>query len=1141
MHVRFILGPAGSGKTAHCITHAAQCVRDNPFESRALLLVPEQATFEAQRQLARACGGGFAGQVVVSFTQLARWTIGAGPGSPGWLDAYGKQLLVRRLVFEDEHASELFGQGMRYVSVHLAGELVRVLDEFRGACVSPDQLDKLATSLDESHDIYDDMLLAKMQALRGVYRRYCAAFERDMCDDHAAMQHLVQAVGNDRRCVQARLWVDGFAQMYPQERLVLQAMLGVVEQAEITLCVEPSRLEGSYEDDVFAITRRTYGQLTDICKQAGCTIDTPLLLVDTPRFERTALGRVQWFLSGAATDTQDRREKITPDQLRQAVSLYRADNVYDEITTAAEYIRMAVRSGQMRYRDIAVICRQVDEYADAIARIFAEYDIPYFLDVRRSVPSHPLMQSLRAVCRIGIDNWPTSAVVSLLKSSMCDLTTEQIWQIDRDAEALGIEGTRWLADAWQSSEPEELDKARMSAMEPVRILIGDLGIDQPGKTTVPITEAVEAVRRLLEVWDIDARMDELQQWATKQDMPDLAAEQESVLTSLNKALDQMIIALGDEPIAGDDFLAVLETALTDASVAIVPPTLDQVLVGSIERSRHPDIALAMVVGCADGRYPQVTSEDAVLNDYQRDRLTTMGLEVSPSRLGRLNQEPFLAYIALTRASRRLWISYPRTLADDTPGELSPYIAQLERFTGPLPSSVSDHQDTPTRWPQTQAQLVRYVHTAGHTPAGDDNDGRLRRAVLEQMRQYEPLRRRCDHIADTWRILADQQLSADTLHLLYPETIRLSASQVAARRSCPFKHFASSILDIRTGQVARASALDIGNLHHAALRYIHEDIKKHIGRWCDVPNDQIATLVDAAIERVLTDNTGHVFTLSSRGAYLVQRARIDLRWLLDRLVELFRTWQTDPIEAELSFGFGNTNTGHIGTTQDGHDVILRGQIDRVDYYAAHDTEISALVICDYKLSGSNINWTTLADGQDIQLPAYAHIARQLFSQRTGEDVEIAAMLFAPVTVPRDKLKTKDTRNDDSGATQGKLVHRGLLRKRHLDLFGQSEPGASLPGLPVSFKKDGELARANKSPAVDDTLFDAAISHCVGMIITTADELLSGVVAPHPARRNNVTACSRCDFRGVCRFEPLTGQYRDVQPRSREQFMEQHDAR
>lgn len=54
-------------------------------------------------------------------------------------------------------------------------------------------------------------------------------------------------------------------------------------------------------------------------------------------------------------------------------------------------------------------------------------------------------------------------------------------------------------------------------------------------------------------------------------------------------LDKMVSILGDEKVSAEEYRQLLETGMGQAKVALIPPGIDQVLVGDMERTRLKDI------------------------------------------------------------------------------------------------------------------------------------------------------------------------------------------------------------------------------------------------------------------------------------------------------------------------------------------------------------------------------------------------------------------------------------------------------------------------------------------------------------------------------------------------------------------------
>ena len=78
MPVTFVLGRAGSGKTRYCLDAILDELSHEERTTPAILIVPEQASFQMERALATgSVRGGYWRAEVLSFSRLARRLLGA--------------------------------------------------------------------------------------------------------------------------------------------------------------------------------------------------------------------------------------------------------------------------------------------------------------------------------------------------------------------------------------------------------------------------------------------------------------------------------------------------------------------------------------------------------------------------------------------------------------------------------------------------------------------------------------------------------------------------------------------------------------------------------------------------------------------------------------------------------------------------------------------------------------------------------------------------------------------------------------------------------------------------------------------------------------------------------------------------------
>ena len=110
MHIRFLLGPAGSGKTHRCLAEIRAELAASPEGGPLIFLAPKQATFQLERQLlADPALAGYTRLQIVSFERLAEYVFEALQlASPELLNDEGRLMVLRALLARKAPQMKLF-------------------------------------------------------------------------------------------------------------------------------------------------------------------------------------------------------------------------------------------------------------------------------------------------------------------------------------------------------------------------------------------------------------------------------------------------------------------------------------------------------------------------------------------------------------------------------------------------------------------------------------------------------------------------------------------------------------------------------------------------------------------------------------------------------------------------------------------------------------------------------------------------------------------------------------------------------------------------------------------------------------------------------------------------------------------------
>ncbi len=155
-----------------------------------------------------------------------------------------------------------------------------------------------------------------------------------------------------------------------------------------------------------------------------------------------------------------------------------------------------------------------------------------------------------------------------------------------------------------------------------------------------------------------------------------ADEHRQLYDRLIDVFDELVEAFAGVSLRCEDYLAIIRSAFSQMTLAFIPPNLDQVLVGSIERSRHPDLKAVFLIGATERQFPAPVVFDSILSEEDRLAAQSSGLDLPPGVRQELANRPYLAYIAFTRPSEFLCVTYPAVDQKSNAVVRSPFVDNL---------------------------------------------------------------------------------------------------------------------------------------------------------------------------------------------------------------------------------------------------------------------------------------------------------------------------------------------------------------------------------------------------------------------------------------------------------------------------------
>ena len=1138
MAVQFILGRSGTGKTRYCIRAIVDALLEQS-EQELILLVPEQASYQAEQAiLADERIAGYSRLHVLSFDRLQFMLLGKNTAMPR-LSRIGRQMIVHRILRDNQSKLQLFGAETAWSG--LSRQMAQTITELHQYAKIPDDVEKLLSELakDERHHL----AAMKFADIGLVFSEYLKFIEGDFIDPDAQLMRACGAVSASNLARGARLWVDGFAGFTTAEFAILAELLKMVKDTHIALCLDPSTVDLKNPDTekldavgLFNPTERVYCSLFELVKKSRLKVNEPLILGRAIRFSQCR------ELDHVERDIFELQAPKMPasDNIR----IVSAPNERAEVQFVGRQILRLVREKDFRYRDIAVIASDIDRYEHYIRAYFEDCGMPYFIDKRRPLNHHPVVQLVSSALQAITGGFIYGDIFAYLKADLVPIKSYDIDLLENYCLAFGISARDWQSDnPWHFSGPDnerfderQINDIRIKVSRPLLELRDRLCPPDEQEKAFGAEEFTQAIFNFLDQLDVKETIGGWIKQANETKDLATADEHRQFYNQFLDIFDELVEVFAGQTMKAEDYLAILHSAFSQLTLAFIPPALDQVLVGSIERSRHPDLRAVFLIGTTQKQFPVPVGSDSILTDDDRIAAESVDFTLAATTSQTLAERQYLAYIAFTRPSEFLWVTYPSVDDKGAAVPRSQFIGDLESLFENLgEESIADWQVD-----------VEYVHSEAELAdllcCGLGRDRLLPEAGDSQ----------CDELLDA--ICADGQLAElgskvlyalsydnrtsldeDIVNELFGRRIKSSATRLGTFAACPYQYFARYTLELKERQEFKFEPLDLGSFYHRVLDALLKRFGAEGKDFAATEDGELLKLLREEIDK-LTKKDPFISNFVSRRDYnefIINSAGRVLEDCVMAIAQMVRTGSFRPKLSEVSFGKARGSRDTLGDYElilaDKRVLSLDGKIDRLDF-ADVDGEKVTLVF-DYKRRDTTFSWSEFCHGLDMQLPIY------MMAVRNAADMgnkNMAGAFYMPIEVsPKKVILSKLADRSDSLDYKAKGIFNGEFYRQ---LDGQTDSGWSRFYNFCLTAKDQQYGNYARSGALKPNDFESLLGFAGQRIIQLAQEIVSGRIDVSPYRLGQVSPCSYCKYKPVCRFDWQINDYNFLESLSKSRVLE-----
>ncbi|MBQ8295415.1 MAG: PD-(D/E)XK nuclease family protein, partial [Clostridia bacterium] len=748
-----------------------------------LIFCEDRLTLVAEKALLRRTGGTFLSSVstFARFLKTDARTI----SKQGSVMAVGE--VMTRL--QRENALQCFTTAAGIGNY--AKCIYETLAQLSASEVTPDVLKESLALLP------DDTLKKKVHDLALIYEGYSDFLrENAFLDESRYLSLLPDCLKKTETLKDTNVFFLCFNSFTAQATKVIRAALEGAKNVIGVFCAG--------EEEIYA--NRGVKTFIKVCEEYG---KTRVLDKGTPLD-----GEAEILRKGLFDPERRSRVKVPTKQ----IELFEAEDKTAETEYVAAKIRRAMSENEgLRYRDFAVLTPDVAAYLLPLKKALKEYDIPYFVDEKKSLKQHPLSRFLLDCFRIVHQRFSPSVTQSLAQNYFFGESDSYRNYLLKYANYRG--GAKRAIKTGEKIETAYDIAALESGRE--RVLLATENIKARGHGR----DYCFAVRKILEDFDVKNRLEKLEE-----DVDDLAQKGylAQIYRALEKVLEEAELLTGDKEMTVAEFEAVLQDGLNATEISLIPLKADAVFIGDVTDSRIEKVHTLFAVGMTDA-VPRNGSDTAIVSDKEIARLAEVKtlLEPTVAEVNLRNRES--ACLNLCTFLGKLHVSYPLSADGSEPAvsEVFRYIDRLfcnENGGKVVRLKKRVAEDFPYQC-SAASPAIRQLLIAKREYEAKREDTRLQYSSLYSALDKLSVQEKDDYLAER-----GGQVCVERGEELFFRGGKISPTALEGYFACPFRHFVERGLKLKDREETAVMAVDSGN-------FIHELLEKTAPKAAEIATEE----------------------------------------------------------------------------------------------------------------------------------------------------------------------------------------------------------------------------------------------------------------------------------------------------------------
>lgn len=1091
MGLRIIYGKTGTGKSSLCFSEIAKLIEK---EENIYYITPEQFSFTAEKNLM-----GFLKEKavmnaeVITFSRMANRALNEiGGRNKTNLSKCGKAMLIYSILSKHQNDFQFLGKSDENIEIG-----IQSITEFKKHGIT---LETLNTEIETIEDKY---LKTKLEDIRCIYQNYEEQISQNYIEETDLLDFLAKSIEDLSWIKNSIIYIDEFSGFTAQEYEVIKQFIKYAKQVNITMCIDNLERDTNPDIDIFYSNKQTLKKLIRIVDENHFQLEEPVELQKQYRLKSEELQVLSQNLYSTKST------KYAKDV--ENIHLFLAKNRYSEIENVAKTICKMVRENQLRYRDMAVITKNIDMYSSLVRSIFAKYDIPVFIDEKRDLNQNVIVQYVLSILEIFTTNYANEAMFNYIKLGFLDIEDDEIFKLENYCTKWGIKRNKWkedfkyeMEDENKKQEIERLNEIRKQIIEPLITL--KRNIDKE-KTAINITKQIYG---FLQEQNIEEKISKKVKDLEEMGLIDLANEYVESYHIILEIFDEIVLVFKEDKMNIDTYSKILKIGLKNSELGKIPATQDQVTLGDVDRTRSHKVEVVFVIGLNDGVFPSVNKDEGFLNDTDRERLKNDGIELANGTLENLYEENFNIYKVFTTAEQEMYLSYASSDGEGKALRPSILIHKMKKIFPKL----EEQSDVITKQYEVVNQNITYEELLEkiYQLKNKEDIEKLWYAVYAWYKQNLKWNTRLEQDMEGLAYTnVPQKLKKENMDKLYGNTLHTSVSRLEQYRRCPFSYYLQYGLKVKPKEELKIQSFNTGSFMHETIdeffKYVHENGLN----LAELEEIDIQKIISKIIDEDLELSKNYIFKATVKYNILVRRLKKivskALKYIIQTLIYSDFTIKGTEVEFDTKGEYKPIRL----ELEDGKRIEITGKIDRIDI--AKEEDGNYLRIIDYKSSSKNIDLNEVYAGLQIQLLTYADAVCK------EEDLIPAGIFYFSLLEQMIKADKKIEDEEIEELIRKNFKMKGLIIAdvKVIKMNDNSLTTGTSKMVPAAISKSGEVIE-KWTNGVKQEEFGILQKYIYQTIKEIGKEIFNGNIDLKPYYKNGKTPCEYCEYKSICTFDP-----------------------